>query len=129
MESPHTKWITWHKTAHSECITNLEQRLQHQHQLLAASLSLICSGLASSRRKDDTNNEAIQGQGLSEDENKNHSNKKLWLLSICSAEKQSNFSKVHTYSENRSGKKVCSSSSGISSPCKSKMEGYLMSWA
>lgn len=45
---------------------------------------LISSGLASTGREDDANNESIQCQRLSKDENENHPNKKLWLLGICS---------------------------------------------
>lgn len=46
---------------------------------------LVCSGLASSRRQDNADNEAIEGKCFSEDENENHSNKKFWLLCIGSA--------------------------------------------
>jgi len=47
---------------------------------------LISSRLTSTRRQDDTNNETIQGKSFSKNEDENHSNEKLWLLCIGSAE-------------------------------------------
>lgn len=48
---------------------------------------LICSGLTSTWRQDDTNNKAIQCKGFSENEDKDHPNKEFWLLCIGSANK------------------------------------------
>jgi len=47
-------------------------------------MTLLSPGLASTGREDDANNKSVQRQRLSENEDENHSNKKLWLLSICS---------------------------------------------
>jgi len=47
---------------------------------------LVGSGLASTRRQDNTNNETIEGKSFSKNEDENHSNKKFWLLCIGSAE-------------------------------------------
>jgi len=41
--------------------------------------------LASTRREDDANNKAIESQSFGKDEDEDHSNKKLWLLSVGSA--------------------------------------------
>ncbi|GER32046.1 low-density lipoprotein receptor-related protein 12 [Striga asiatica] len=41
---------------------------------------LICSGLASTRREDDANNETVKSQSFSKNEDKNHPNKELWLF-------------------------------------------------
>ncbi len=49
---------------------------------------LVSSGLASSRRQDNANNKPIECKCFSEDENKDHSNKKFWLLCISSAKQK-----------------------------------------
>ena len=59
----------------------------HQLATTQEPCTLFCSGLTSSGREDDTNNESIQSQSLSKNQNKNHSNKQLWLLGIGSANK------------------------------------------
>lgn len=62
--------------------------------------NLLGPGLASAGREDDAYNESVQSQCLSENENKNHSNEKLWLLSICSTKdsyQQVKFNSLYTY--------------------------------
>ena len=54
---------------------------------------LVSSGLASSRRQDNADNKPVEGKCFSEDENKDHSNEKFWLLCISSA-KQNHILKV-----------------------------------
>ena len=44
--------------------------------------SLLCTGLASSGRKDDSHNETVESKCFSKNEDKNHTHEQLWLLSI-----------------------------------------------
>jgi hypothetical protein len=43
---------------------------------------LVCSGLTSTRRQDDTDNEAIQCKRFGKDEDEDHAHEQFWLLSI-----------------------------------------------
>lgn len=61
----------------------MEHNRPNNHQ--AKHPLLVCSWLTSTRRKNDTNNKSIKCQRFSKDQNEDHPNEKLRLLSISSA--------------------------------------------